>query len=94
MSIFHVLLSEQIPHDMDPEIRADHRDRHRTYLRELREAGVLLHSWRAVGTRDDLAVFRVADSAELHAVLLAAPLFDFLRMEITALVEHPDPERG
>lgn len=90
MAVFHCRLSEEIPHDMDPEIRADHRARHGTYLRELRETGVLVHLWRIVGTRDDLAVIRADDPAELHAVLAAAPLFPYLEIEVTPLVEHPD----
>lgn len=90
MAQFHCRITEAIPHNMDPEIRADHLARHGAYLRQLREAGVLRQLWRSAGTRVDLAVVEVADPGELHEVWSQAPLFRYLNIEITALVEHPD----
>lgn len=90
MAQFHCHITEQIPYDMDPEIRADHLARHGAYLRQLREAGILRHLWRGAGKRVDIAVVEVADPGELHEVLSQAPLFRYLSIEVTALVEHPD----
>ncbi|QGU08068.1 Muconolactone Delta-isomerase [Corynebacterium occultum] len=94
MVIFHVRLNERIPYDMDPELRADHVQRHGEALRELAAAGVLKHCWREAGTRSDIAVFQAADPAELHEILGSLPLFRFLTTEVTVLMPHPDLGQG
>lgn len=90
MAQFHCRITSQIPPDMDPRIRADHLARNASYLRELYEAGVVRHLWRAAGTGSDIAVLEAADSDGLHELLSRAPLFRYLRIEATALADHPD----
>lgn len=88
--LFQVRLSERIPYDMDPELRADHLQRHGAALRELQAAGVLRHCWREAGTRSDIAILRAADPVELHRILSSLPLFRFSTTEITTLMPHPE----
>ncbi|MGP6172535.1 muconolactone Delta-isomerase [Corynebacterium sp. A21] len=90
MAIFHCRFTEALPSDMDPEIRADHLERHRRALRSLQDEGILRHCWRAAGTRTDILVLEVADPGELHERLHALPLFRVAEVEISALVPHPD----
>lgn len=88
MAIFHCRFTEALPADMDPEIRADHHERHARMLRSLEDEGVLQHRWRAAGTRTDILVFEVVDPGELHERLRVLPLFRFASVEVLALVPH------
>lgn len=90
MALFHCRITHQIPPDMDPRIRADHLARHARYLRELAAAGVLRHLWRAAGTGTDIAVIDAVELDRLDEILSRAPLHRYLKIEATALVDHPD----
>lgn len=87
--LFHVRMTVSLPHD----IAAPERD---ALLRAEREAFTRLHRagkwpylWRTVGQRANVSIFDVDSPDELHQILWELPLFPFLTVEVTPVVEHP-----
>lgn len=87
--LFAVTMDVQIPHDLDPDVRADLVAREKNYCRDLQRSGTWVHIWRRVGQYANLSVFDVADNEELHRVLWGLPLFPYLRIDVTPLAQHP-----
>lgn len=63
------------------------------YGMEARRNGKQLHIWRKAGAYAAVAVWDVEDNEELHEILTNLPLFQFLDISVTALVEHPTTKR-
>ncbi|MBM9624604.1 muconolactone Delta-isomerase [Streptomyces zhihengii] len=87
--MFAVRMDVEIPHDLDPEIRADLVAREKTYCQERQESGEWVHIWRCVGQYANISVFDVADNEALHQVLWQLPLFPYMRIAVTPLAPHP-----
>jgi muconolactone D-isomerase len=64
----------------------------------LADDGHLVRLWQAsvgTGRTTVLGLFRADSRAELNGLLRALPLYEWMRMDITALGQHPnDPARG
>jgi muconolactone D-isomerase len=63
------------------------------YGMEARRNGKQLHIWRKAGAYAAVAVWDVEDNDELHEILSHLPLFPFLEIAVTPLVEHPTSRR-
>lgn len=87
--LFHVRMDVSIPHDLDPNVRADTISREKAYSQELQSAGNWPHIWRIVGEYANISIFDVADNDELHTILSGLPLFDFMDITVTPLATHP-----
>lgn len=87
--LFHVRMDVAIPHDLDPEVRADTLAREKAYSQELQRAGTWPHIWRIVGEYSNFSIFDVADNDELHAILSGLPLFPYMAIAVTPLATHP-----
>ena len=87
--LFHVRMDVAIPHDLDPEVRAELVAREKARAEELQRAGTWVHLWRIVGRYSNISVFEVESSDELHEILWSLPLFAFMEVEVTALARHP-----
>ncbi|WP_110206772.1 muconolactone Delta-isomerase [Nocardioides daejeonensis] len=87
--LFHARMDVRIPHDMDPDVRADLVARERAYSQELQRAGKWPHLWRIVGEYANVSVFDVADNNELHDLLAGLPLFPYMEIVVTPLATHP-----
>ena len=87
--LFHVRMDADIPRDLDPAVREDVVARERAYSQELQRGGEWAHIWRIVGLYSNVSIFDVASNARLHEILSNLPLFPYMRIEVTALTEHP-----
>lgn len=87
--LFCVRMDVDIPRDLDPAVRDDVVAREKAYAQELQRSGEWAHIWRIVGLYSNISIFDVASNARLHEILSNLPLFPFMRMEVTALTEHP-----
>ncbi|MCL8025392.1 muconolactone Delta-isomerase [Nocardioides bruguierae] len=87
--LFAVQMTVNIPHDLDPEVRADTVAREKAYAQELQRNGTWVHLWRIAGTYSNLSVFEVADGDALNDVIWGLPLFPYMDIEVTALARHP-----
>jgi muconolactone D-isomerase len=79
----------KIPHDLDPEVRADTIAREKAYSQELQRSGKWCELWRIVGQYSNISIFDVASADELHELLQGLPLFPYMDMEVMALTRHP-----
>lgn len=87
--LFCVRMDVDIPRDLDPVEREDVVAREKALAQELQRAGEWVHLWRIVGQYANVSIFDVASNARLHEILSSLPLFPFMRIEVTALTEHP-----
>ena len=91
--LFHVRMDVRIPHDLDPETRAEIVAREKAYSRRLQRAGKWPHIWRVVGEYANFSIFDVESNDELHTLLSELPLFPYLDIHVTPLATHPsDPK--
>ena len=87
--LFCVRMDVSIPRDLDPAEREDTVARERAYSQELQRGGEWAHIWRVVGLYSNISIFDVDSNARLHEILSNLPLFPYMRIEVTALTEHP-----
>lgn len=87
--LFCVRMDVDLPRDLDPAVRDDVVAREKAYAQELQRSGEWAHIWRIVGLYSNISIFDVASNARLHEILSNLPLFPFMRIEVTALTEHP-----
>ncbi len=92
--LFHVRMDVAIPHDLDPDTRADLLAREKRYSQELQERGTWVHLWRVVGRYSNISVFDVGSTDELHDVLWNLPLFPYMTLDVTPLCPHPSALRS
>ena len=91
--LFHVRMDVHIPHDLDPEVRAETVAREKAYAQELQRKGLWLHLWRVVGRYSNISVFDVEDNDRLHELLSGLPLYRFMDITVTPLAGHPSDVR-
>jgi muconolactone D-isomerase len=77
-----------LPHDLDPDVRADLLAREKAYSQDLQRAGKWPHIWRLAGQFANLSVFDVADNDELNSILWGLQLFPFMTVEVMPLAKH------
>jgi muconolactone D-isomerase len=87
--LFHVRMNVSLPHDLDPNRRAELVAAEKDRTQELQKLGVWTHLWRVVGQHSDIGIFDVPSNDELHAFLSSLPLWEFMRVEVTPLAQHP-----
>lgn len=87
--LFHARMDVEIPHDLDPEVRAKLVAAEKERALELQRAGKWPHLWRIAGRYANISVLDVESVDELHALLSSLPLFPYLRIEVTPLATHP-----
>lgn len=87
--LFHVRMDVGIPHDLDPDLRAETLAREKAYSQELQRAGKWPHIWRIVGEYANFSIFDVEDNDELHRLLSGLPLFPYMTIRVTPLATHP-----
>jgi muconolactone D-isomerase len=87
--LFAVTMDVELPLDMDPGEHADALAREKAYSQDLQRAGKWQHIWRVVGQHSNLSIFDVANNAELHDLLWNLPLFPYMTIAVTPLVQHP-----
>jgi muconolactone D-isomerase len=87
--LFHVTMTVQVPHGVDPEeikrLNAQEHER----ATELQRQGKWVHLWRVAGKWENVSVFKVESPDELHSVLESLPLYRFMNVEVAALSRHP-----
>jgi muconolactone D-isomerase len=97
MMEFLVQFELDIPEDV-PESEVENRQRAEAAAAEmLSDDGHLVRLWRTStghGPRAVLGLYRADSLAELDALLVALPLYEWMRTSITPLDQHPnDPAR-
>lgn len=92
--LFHVRMDVHIPHDMDPDVRAQLVAREKAYCQQLQKSGKWPHIWRIVGEYANFSIFDVDSNDELHTLISALPLFPYMQVHATPLARHPSDLAG
>ena len=87
--LFHVRMDVALPHDLDPNRRAELIAAQQDRVLELQKLGVWPHLWRVVGLDSNISIFDVPSNDELHAFLSSLPLWEFMQVQVTPLATHP-----
>ena len=87
--LYHVWMDVRIPHDMDPEVKADLVARERAYAQKVQRSGRWPHLWRVVGEYANVSIFDVESHDALHELLSGLPLFPYVDIAVTPLAAHP-----
>jgi muconolactone D-isomerase len=87
--LFHVRMDVRIPHDLDPDVRADLVSREKAFSQELQRAGKWPHLWRIVGAYANISIFDVESTDELHTLISGLPLFPYMDIKVIPLAAHP-----
>ncbi len=87
--LFHVRMDVHLPHEMDPDVRAEIVAREKDYSQRLQRSGKWPHLWRIVGEYSNISIFDVESTDELHELLSGLPLFPYMTIKVTPLATHP-----
>ncbi|KVH78523.1 muconolactone delta-isomerase [Burkholderia ubonensis] len=91
--LFHVEMTVNLPHDMDPVKAAALKAEEKAMCQRLMQDGVWRHLWRIVGRYANVSIFDVDSAQQLHDVLSQLPLFPYMSVEVRALCRHPSSVR-
>ena len=87
--LFHIRMDVNLPSTMPQaqsnQLKADEK----AMFQSLQASGAWRHIWRIAGHYANISVFDVTDVEELHATLMALPLFPYMKIEILPLCRHP-----
>lgn len=87
--MYAVTMQVSLPHDLDPQVRADLVARETAYAQEIQRGGEWPQIWRVVGRFANLSIFDVASHDRLHEILQGLPLYPYMSIEVTPLAAHP-----
>jgi len=87
--LFLVHMQVNIPHDLDPQVRATLLADEKAFSQGLQTDGRWRHLWRVAGQYANYSVFDVAGNDELHQLLSALPLYPYMHIQVTPLAQHP-----
>lgn len=87
--LFHVRMDVFIPHDLEPQERADLLAREKARAEEMQRSGKWPQLWRVVGEYANISIFDVDGNDELHDLLSSLPLFGYMQIAVTPLAKHP-----
>lgn len=87
--LFMVRMDVNVPPDFDSETFEKLKQTEKARAEDLQRSGKWQHLWRIAGQYANISIFDVADTAELHDILINLPLFPFMSTEVTALCRHP-----
>jgi muconolactone D-isomerase len=87
--LFLVHMRVELPPAMPPAQAEDIKAREKAYSQQLQQEGVWPHLWRVVGEYANYSVFDAPSNDALHQMLVALPLFAYMRIHVTPLAKHP-----
>ncbi|MDR5741163.1 MULTISPECIES: muconolactone Delta-isomerase [unclassified Caballeronia] len=91
--LFHVRMDVNIPVDMPADVANEIKAREKAYSQALQHSGKWRHIWRLAGEYANYSIFDVESNAELHEILIALPLFPYMKISVTPLCRHPSSIR-
>jgi muconolactone D-isomerase len=65
------------------------RQQENEHAGRLAQQGTLVRIWRVVGTQSNFSLWRADTLEALHGELSRLPMFPYLKIHVTPLVDHP-----
>jgi muconolactone D-isomerase len=89
---FMVNIEVSVPADLPQKDKDDLRRRETDRALELMKASKLRRIWRIVGQVANFSVWEADSLEELHANLGSLPLYPYMKVTVTPLIQHPATE--
>jgi muconolactone D-isomerase len=90
--LFLIYMEVSVPPNTPAELREQVRQAEHARAFELIEAGKVRRVWRPVGTADTCGIWEADSLEELHTAVRTLPLYPYMKLSVTPLVEHPVTE--
>ena len=90
--LFLIYMEVSVPPNTPAELREQVRQAEHARAFELIEAGKVRRLWRPVGTADTCGIWEADSLEELHTAVRSLPLYPYMKLSVTPLIEHPVTE--
>jgi muconolactone D-isomerase len=87
--LFMVNIEVSVPADLPQTQKDDLRRRETDRALELMKANKLRRIWRIVGQVANFSVWEADSLEELHANLSSLPLYPYMKVTVTPVIQHP-----
>lgn len=87
--LFMLRIEYTMPPHFTAAQAAEMRQAENDHARQLAERGTLVRIWRVVGTQANFSLWQSDTLEALHVELSCLPMFPFLKITVTPLIEHP-----
>lgn len=87
--LFLLRIDVSLPPDMPQATRDSLRQKENAQAFELVKNGKLRRIWRIVGTTANHSIWEAESLEEMHANVQSLPMYAYMKVEVTPLVEHP-----
>jgi muconolactone D-isomerase len=87
--LFLLRIDVSLPPDMPQATRDDLRAKENVQAFKLVESGKLRRIWRIVGTTSNHSIWEAGSLEEMHANVQSLPMYAYMTVTVTPLVEHP-----
>ena len=87
--LFFIYFEVSVPANTPAELKEQLRQGEHARAFELIEAGKLRRIWRPLGTADTCCIWEANSHEELHTDVRSLPLYPYMKLSVTPLVEHP-----
>ena len=87
--LFFIYFEVSVPADIPAELKEQVRQAEHARAFELIEARAIRRIWRPVCTADTCCLWEANSLEELHAEVRSLPLYPYMKLSVTPLVEHP-----
>ena len=89
---FMVNIAVTVPADLPQTQKDDLRRRENDRAMELMKANKLRRIWRIVGQVANFSIWEADSLEELHANLGSLPLYPYMQLTVTPIIQHPVTE--
>jgi len=89
---FMVNIEVTVPADLPQKDKDDLRRRETDRALELMKANKLRRIWRIVGQVANFSVWEADSLEELHASIGSLPLYPYMKVTVTPVIQHPATE--
>jgi muconolactone D-isomerase len=87
--LFILNIDVSIPADMPAAEKDVLRERENARAAELIAEGTMVRIWRIVGRVANVSLWHADTLEGLHAVLMSMPMFPYMKIEVTPVIDHP-----
>jgi muconolactone D-isomerase len=87
--LFMLKIIVNLPPQMPQADKDALRERENARATELIGQGTMVRIWRIVGRVANFSVWHANTLEDLHAVLMTLPMFPYMEIDVTPLIDHP-----
>lgn len=90
--LFMLRIDVAIPPEMPQSEKDRLRQSENARAEELIRKGTMVRIWRIVGCIANFSLWRADSLEELHEVVMSMPMFPYMTIDVTPVINHPMTE--